>query len=164
MHTFTDNAGRVWTIQVNVATVKRVRGLVGIDLYQLVDAGFQSLGKLVSDPVQLADVLYCLVKDEAEAKQISDEEFGRGLAGDAITLAADAFVEELVDFFPDARARAGLRKVIATGRKVKESLLTHAEELLDRLDPAAEAKKLIALSGNWPASSASTPDPSRSAN
>lgn len=70
---------------------------MAIDLYQLVNDGFTSLAKLVSDPVQLADVLYCLCKVEAEARQVSDEDFGRGLAGDAITLAADAFVEELID-------------------------------------------------------------------
>lgn len=106
MKTFTDNAGRTWTVQVNVAAIKRVRGLVGIDLYKLVDDGFQALAKLVSDPVQLADVLYCLVKDEADAKQVSDEEFGRGLAGDAIMLAADAFVEESIFSPMPARGRA----------------------------------------------------------
>ncbi len=84
-------------------------------LYQVVDDGLQALGKLVSDPVRLADVLYCLVKDEADARQVSDEDFGRALAGDAITAAAEAFVEELIDFFPDARVRAGLRQV-AHGR------------------------------------------------
>jgi hypothetical protein len=158
MRTFTDNGGRAWTVQINVAAVKRVRGLVGIDLYQLVDDGFQGLGNLVSDPVQLADVLYCLVKEEADARQITDEEFGRGLAGDAITQAADAFVEELIDFFPDARARAGLRKVIDAGRKVRQRLLTHAETLLETIDPEAEATKLIASFGSLPASSDSTPD------
>ena len=164
MRTFTDNAGRTWTIQVNVTAVKRVRGLVGVDLYKLVDDGFQALGKLVSDPVQLSDVLFCLVKEEADAKQITDEEFGRGLAGDAITLAADAFVEELIDFFPDARARAGLRKVIDAGRKVRQRLLTHAETLLATIDPAVEATKLIASFGSTPASSESTPVHSRSGN
>jgi hypothetical protein len=162
MRTFTDNAGRTWIVQVNVAAIKRVRGLLGVDLYKLVDDGFQALAKLVSDPVQLADVLYCLVKDESDAKQITDEEFGRGLAGDAITLAADAFVEELIDFFPDARARAGLRKVIDAGKKVRERLLTHAETLLERVDPEVEANKLIASFGSSPESSASTPVPSRS--
>jgi hypothetical protein len=164
MKTFTDNAGRTWTVQVNVAAIKRVRGLVGIDLYKLVDDGFQSLAKLVSDPVQLADVLYCLVKDEADAKQVTDEEFGRGLAGDAIMLAADAFVEELIDFFPDARARAGLRKVIEAGRKVRLRLLTHAETLLERVDPEVEASKLIASFGKSPASSDSIRAPSPSEN
>ncbi len=161
MRTFTDNAGRTWTVQVNVAAIKRVRGLLGVDLYKLVDDGFQALAKLVSDPVELADVLYCLVKDEADAKQITDEDFGRGLAGDAITLAADAFVEELIDFFPDARARAGLKKVIDAGKKVRERLLTHAETLLERVDPEVEANKLIASFGSSPESLASTPVLSR---
>ena len=34
MKTFKDNADRSWTIEVNVATVKRVRDLVGVDLLE----------------------------------------------------------------------------------------------------------------------------------
>lgn len=164
MHSFRDNAGRTWTVVINVAVVKRVRGLVNIDLYKLVDDGFKPLAALVADPVQLADVLYCLCKDEADAKQITDEDFGRALAGDAITLAADAFVEELIDFFPDARARASLTKVLAAGRKVRDKLLVHAETVIETLDPETVANKLIASFGNSPGSSGSTPDPSPSAN
>jgi hypothetical protein len=162
MHTFTDNAGRTWTVAINVAAVKRVRGLVNIDLYKLVDDGFKPLGELIADPVQLADVLYCLCKDEADARNVSDEDFGRALYGDAITMAAEAFVEELIDFFPDARARAGMRKLSAAGKKVKARLLDHAEKVLDQLDPEAEAQKLIASFGSSPGSSGSTPAPSPS--
>jgi len=73
MHSFPDNAGRTWTVAINVAAVKRVRGLVNIDLYKLVDDGFRPLGELVADPVQLADVLYCLcisVTPNSPARQI----------------------------------------------------------------------------------------------
>jgi hypothetical protein len=164
MHTFKDNADRTWTLTINVAAIKRVRGLVSVDLYKLVDDGFKPLAALVSDPVQLADVLYCLCKEEADTKQITDEDFGRALAGDAITLAADAFVEELIDFFPDARARAGLKKVVAAGRKVRDKLLDHAETLIEQLDPEREANGLIASYGSSRASSGSTPAPSPSAN
>jgi len=164
MRSFTDNLGRAWTVTINVAAIKRVRGLVNVDLYKLVDDGFKPLAALVSDPVQLADVLYCLCKDEADAKQISDEDFGRALAGDAITLAADAFVEELIDFFPDARARTSLKNVLAAGRTVRDKLLDHAEAMIATFDPEAEANRLIASYGNSPASSASTPARSPSAN
>ena len=163
MRTFIDNAGRTWTVAINVAAIKRVRGLLGVDLFKLVDDGFKPLSKLVSDPVQLADVLYCLCKDEADAKEISDEDFGRALAGDAITLAADAFVVELIDFFPDARARASLKKVIDAGKQMRETLLDHAETVLATIDPTAEANALIASFGNSRASSGSTPDHSPSA-
>ena len=163
MHSFTDTTGRAWVITIHVSAVKRVRALVGLDLYTLVDDGFKPLAALIADPVKLADVLYCLCKDEADVKQVTDEEFGRSLAGDAILRAADAFVEELIDFFPDARARASLKKVVAAGRTVRDKLLDHAETVIDRIDPAAEASGWIASFAKSPASSASTPDPSRSA-
>jgi hypothetical protein len=164
MHTFKDNADRVWTVAINVAAVKRVRALASVDLFKLIDDGFKPLAALVADPVALADVLFCLCKDEADAKGVSDEEFGRGLAGDAITRAADAFVEELVDFFPDARARAGLKKVMDAGRTVRDRLIDHAEKLIDKIDPEREATSLIASFGNSPERSASIPAPSPSAN
>ena len=156
MHSFVDNSRRTWEVAINVAAVKRIRGLLGIDLYALVDDGFKSLSKLVSDPVTLADVLYCLCKDQADKQSISDEDFGRALAGDAITQAADAFVEELIDFFPDARARASLRKAIEAGKTVRDKVLSHAEKILDSIDPETEARKWITSSGTWPESSAVT--------
>lgn len=162
MHSFVDNANRTWEVVINVAAIKRVRGLLSVDLYSLVDDGFKSLSALVSDPVQLADVLYCLCEDQADKANISDEDFGRALAGDAITRAADAFVEELIDFFPDARARASLRKAIDAGKKVRDKVLTHAEKLLETIDPESEAVKWINSSGNSPASSPSTPETSLS--
>jgi len=158
MHSFVDNSRRRWEVAINVAAVKRIRGLLRIDLYALVDDGFKSLSKLVSDPVTLADVLYCLCKDQADKQSISDEDFGRALAGDAITQAADAFVEELIDFFPDARARASLRKAIEAGKTVRDKVLSHAEKILDSIDPETEAKKWISSSGTWPESSAVTQD------
>jgi hypothetical protein len=158
MHSFVDNSRRTWEVAINVAAVKRIRGLLGIDLYALVDDGFKSLSKIVSDPVTLADVLYCLCKDQADKQSISDEDFGRALAGDAITQAADAFVEELIDFFPDARARASLRKAIEAGKTVRDKVLSHAEKILDSIDTETEAKKWISSSGTWPESSAVTQD------
>ncbi len=164
MRSFSDNAGRTWIVAINVATVKRVRGLLKIDIYKLVDDGFKALGALVGDPVQLADVLFCICKDEADAKQISDEDFGRALAGDAITLAADAFLEELIDFFPEAKARGSLRKIVAESKKVRNHLLSHAEAVLDQFDAEREANRLIRSFGTAPESSASAPIPSPSAN
>ena len=156
MHSFVDNSRRTWEVAINVTAVKRIRGLLGIDLYALVDDGFKSLSKLVSDPVTLADVLYCLCKDQADRQSITDEDFGRALSGDVITQAADAFVEELIDFFPDARARASLRKAIEAGKAVRDKVISHAEKILDSINPETEAQKWINSSGTWPASSEST--------
>jgi hypothetical protein len=164
MHTFVDNAGRTWTVTINVAAVKRVRALLSVDLYALLDDGLKPLAALVADPVRLADVLFCLCKDEAEKVKVTDEDFGRALAGDAITIAAQAFLDEIVCFFPDARIRAGLKTLLTKGRTVRDRLLDHATRLADQIDPEAEARRLIASFGASPASSGSTPAPSPSAN
>ena len=37
MKTFTDNKGRTWTLEVTVATVKRVRALCRVDLNSIVE-------------------------------------------------------------------------------------------------------------------------------
>jgi hypothetical protein len=160
MRIFKDNVGRDWTVAINVAAVKRCRGLVGVDLYALVDGGFDGLSRLLGDPVQFVDTLYVLCKQEADARGVSDEDFGRGLGGDALGAATDAFLEELTDFFPDPRVRAGLRRVLATARTVRDRMLDRMDLALDAIDPDAEATRLTGSSGNWPESSASTPAPS----
>jgi len=164
MKTFTDNAGRTWTVAINVAAVKRVRGLLGVNLYGLIDDKFAGLAKLLADPCDLVDVLYVLCKDEADAKGVTDVDFGRAMAGDAIDHATDAFLAEFTDFFPDPRVRAGLSTVIAKGRIVRDRMMDRMTATLETIDPAAVAETLIGSSGNAPASSGSTRGRSRSAN
>ena len=101
MKTFTDNAGRTWTVVVNVDAIKRVRGLLSVDLLSIVEGTL--IDRLIRDPVLLCDIVYAVCKPEADARGISDEEFGRSMAGDAIEHATTALLEELVDFFPSPR-------------------------------------------------------------
>lgn len=158
MKSFTDNALRTWVIQINVAAVKRVRGLLDIDLYKLVDNKFAGLTALIADPVGLIDVVYVLCKTEADAQGISDEQFGAGFSGDTLHNASQAFLAELIDFFPDPRVRAGIRKVIDLSQEVSGHMMDEMEANLSQADPVAMARKLIASSGTAPESSESTQD------
>jgi len=150
MRVFKDNAGRSWTIAIHVAAVKRVRGLLSLDLYSLLDERFAGLAKLLADPVDFVDVLYVLCKDDADRLGITDEDFGRAMAGDSIEHARNAFLEEYADFFPDPRVRAGLRKVMAASAKVRDRIMSLMESRLDAIDPDSEAEKLIGSSGSLP--------------
>lgn len=134
MKSFRDGGGRLWTLAVNVASVRRVKGLVGVNLYALVEDGCKGLGALLGDPLALADVLYCLCKEQADAAGVSDEEFGQALYGDAIEAAADALVEELIDFFPDPARRENLRKVARAAKGLQERLLAREAARLAGLD------------------------------
>lgn len=164
MHTFRDSTGRTWAVEITVHAVKRCRAVAGVDLYGLVDDGFAGLSALLRDVVQFVDVLYVLCRDEAIAAGITDEDFGRSLAGDTLDDATRAFLAELTDFFPDPRVRAGLAKALTAMRGIGDRLLEHLEARIDALDPDVLANELIASSGTLPASSASTPVRSPSAN
>ena len=63
------------------------------------------LEQLSTDPILLCDVVYVLCKPEADQQNVTDEQFGQAMAGDAIEHATTALLEELVDFFPLARRR-----------------------------------------------------------
>ena len=158
MKTFTDAAGRSWTVTINVDAVKRVRSLLKINLLDVVgDSGKQG-GVLdqLADAVTLVDVLYCLVKPEADAKGVSDVQFGEAMLGDALDNASVALLEELADFFP-SRQRALLKKAMLRAAELATAAVKQANKILD--DP-----KLSQLPETTPGDSAgSSPESSGSA-
>lgn len=160
MQSFKDTKGRKWTLAITVASVKRVKGATGTDLYALADDGLKPLGELLGDVVRLVDVIYLLARDDKGNPPASEEDFAEALSGDVLGQAADAFVEALIDFFPKARAREALRKVTEKSKQVTEEVARLGMEELEALDPAKFAAALVAgakSSGTSPAASASIP-------
>ncbi len=161
MRTFKDNAGRQWSVEINVAALKRVRGLTGTDLMQVIEGTL--IEKLIRDPVLLCDVVYAICKPEADARTppVSDEEFGKAMAGDAIEAATTAVLEELVSFCPSPRDRANLGRVLQATTKVMERARDLVEKKLDSGELDRLADRLLATaggsSGSAPESSGSTP-------
>jgi hypothetical protein len=148
MKCFKDNQNRNWTIVVNVAAVKRVRSLLEINLLDVVKLDEKNrpnvdlLEQLASDPVLLCDVIYCICKPEADAQNISDEDFGMAMGGDAIEHATTALLEELVDFFPEAK-RLVLRKLMNAGEKVKDQMEKALKLELDNPQLEKELEKQV---------------------
>ena len=164
MKTFTDNAGRGWSLVINTLALERVDAATGVYLTELLDDQLKGLTELLRRPTRLARVLLVLVEEQLAAKQITPEQFLEGLAGDALAQATDAFIEELVDFFPDARGRAGLRTLLQKFREVRELAIHEAETRLEKIDAASVVMKSFGFSTRSPAKSASRRKPSRSGN
>jgi len=159
MRTFTDSAGRVWQVAVNVTAIEEVKAEADVDLLELVEGG-PLLERLMRNPVVLCRVLYALCKGQMEAKGVSAEEFGRGMAGRAITEARQVLLEEIVDFFhqegPTIRREA--EKLMAAYQRLLEAVNMR----LDGVDTDALVERALASvdasSGDSPDASASTPD------
>ncbi len=140
MRTFTDNAGRTWTIAINVDCIRRLRAKLNIDLLEAVEG--KLIERLVGDPVLLCDCIYVICKPDADQRNISDEDFGRAMAGDAIEYATTSLLEELVDFFPRNR-RELLSKALLKFRNLESKAIELADKQLE--DPQLENNLMEAL-------------------
>lgn len=158
-------------MEINVAQIKKAKALTGVNVYGLVnDRGAGPLQELQQDVIAFVDLLYVLCEDQAKAESVSDEDFGRGLAGDSLAEAGKAFVRELIDFFPQARTRKVLTHLLdrterfeeanfqKAMRKLEELTDERIEEMMQKMPPPAPGDSND-LSGSAPASSESTPAP-----
>ncbi len=127
---FTDNAGTEWTVTVNVAVLKRAKASLGIDLGKLFDEKLKGLSELIADTVTLVDALY--VTCSASHPEITDEQFGAALGGDCLENATAAFVEGLLDFFPNPKGRKALRQILNLTEKAQRELQTEAETAMEK--------------------------------
>ena len=148
MKTFTDTAGRTWTVCVNVDAIKRVRALLDINLLEVLDDGCKLLAQLHDDPILLVDVLYALCQPQAEAQNVTDVQFGQAMSGDALLHANRALLEGLSDFFPSARQRAAMKNLLQKTERVVDRLLDHAETTIAGIDPDSVAQSAIASFGS----------------
>ena len=157
MRTFTDNAERTWEVEINVAGVKRVRDLVGVDLLEIVEGTL--IDKLIRDPILLCDIVYAVCKPQSDEREISDEDFGRSMAGDAIEHATTALLEELVSFCPSPRDRKNLGRVLEATNRVMDKARDMVEQKLDSGELERIAEQTLATAGD---SSGSVPGSSDS--
>jgi len=133
MQSFKDSTGRAWNLSIDVGAVKRIRDLLKVDLMDAISDSGRLLMKLDGDPCLLVDIIYVLCKPEADAANITDEDFGRAMIGDVIDSATAAFLEELANFFP-GRRRTLLKKAVSKVNQAQNMAADRAEKALDEMD------------------------------
>ena len=158
MRTFKDNEGRTWSVALNVHQMKRVRAHLGIDLVNVIaldpdgKVKVDLVDRIAGDPCLLVDILWVCVEEEAKAAGVTDEQFGRSLAGDSIEEATRAFLDELVDFFPGAK-RLFLKKAVALSRKFAGESTVALEKALEDPELERRVEESMRSSASSPASS-----------
>ena len=90
------------------------------------------LQRISEDVVLLCDILYVINRSQAKEYGIDDVQFGRNLYGDALEDATHAFMEELINFFPNPRTRTLLSKAMTMGQERMDRALDMAEQELDK--------------------------------
>ena len=162
MHSFVDKNNRAWSVVVNIATVKRVRALCEVNLLELITvdddgkANSSVLDKLSEDSCLLVDVIYAVCRPEADVLGVTDKEFGESFDGDCIEKATDALLDEVIDFFPEAKRKV-FRKILDATRKfqreAEQKIKTFVESpAFDQLI-SSRMKKLSDIGSSVPESS-----------
>ncbi len=128
MQKFVDRAGRIWIVDIDNTTLRRVKTVTGVQLLDAIDG--ELITRLSSDPLLLGDVLYAICKPQAEKQDVTEEAFGEGLAGNAIDDATHALLEALINYFPESRRRL-LRKAAEKQKMIETRGLSAIEKRLD---------------------------------
>ena len=128
MQKFVDRAGRIWIVDIDNTTLRRVKTLTGVHLLEAIDGDL--ITRLSTDPLLLGDVLYAICKPQADQQQITDETFGEGLAGNSIDDATGALLEALINYFPESRRRL-LRKAAEKQKLIETRGISAIEKRLD---------------------------------
>jgi hypothetical protein len=173
MHEFTDAKERKWSLPLNVAVLRRMRLLAGFDLSDVLPKDIttkeaakkaaNAYGEFLNDDERFASVLYAIVKPQADADGVTQEQFEEGLDGEANQRAIIAFHGAFTDFSQNPR------KTLLRGMKLG---LKRAEKRLAKLDAITDAEIEKAIdeaeskqsAGELPENSPSTPAPVPSVN
>lgn len=150
MHRFKDSAGNEWQLSVTAWTLKDVREKTSILLTTLVEENCQLLIELHRDPVLLADILWVMIEEQAEKKQITVRQFSESFGGDMVSAARNALIEATIDFFDDPETRAGTREVLRKTMQIAEKMRTGAIEKIANLDCDSAAKIILDSYSNSP--------------
>ncbi|MEP0846068.1 MAG: hypothetical protein HRF50_04505 [Phycisphaerae bacterium] len=129
MRTFSDMVGDRWTLALTLPAIRRIKAALDVDLLEVIEG--KHLDRLTRDIGFLCDVIYLLCKPEADARNLSAEQFGERIAGDVIDAAAAALAGAITDFFPKAQ-RPVVERLSAIANQAMERA---ADAALERLDP-----------------------------
>lgn len=133
---FKDTGGKTWRLDFTIGSVKRVREVAKKDLLALNDGNPPLIATLPIDVIAMVDVLWAMVKPQADADKISDVEFGERMSGEAIGVACQLFWEGLERFFVEIGQSNEALKI----SKVRQGLahaIKRANEKVAAVNPEA---------------------------
>lgn len=92
---FRDSTGHVWELTLDLVACRRVRDMVGINMLSMHTGQIFSA---LADPIIVAEILYAIVRPQAEQLRLTEPDFLRRMAVDTGPI-VERLVSKLSDFF-----------------------------------------------------------------
>ena len=138
MRNFRDAKGRLWNIELNLGTAKQIKKDTQFDILRHDKERPDAIPilDLVGDTELMGNVLWSLVKDQATAAGITEEDFAVSMAGDCLDEAVDALVGTYTDFSPNPKRREILRRLWEKGRALEADSLDVGAQAVESVMPS----------------------------
>ncbi|NLF33057.1 MAG: hypothetical protein GX591_19505, partial [Planctomycetes bacterium] len=136
MKTFTDAAGRTWTLTLNLGTAMGVKEALGVDLLQPETGDPPLLTRLGTDEMLLGEVLCAMLAGQFETHKVTAEDVRNSFDGQTLLAAQKAFYEEMIGFFR-SRGRNDRAKAVAKQMAMIDAAVTAIETRIDGIDVEA---------------------------
>lgn len=162
---FKDSAGRVWTVRLDVDLIDRIAEETGFDLIRVAEGDVGELAKFIGDIRTSVKVLIGLTREDADRRNVSEQDFRKSLDADAMDAGKEAMLEAVASFSRRPKIREILRAAMESAMRMADE---NADEVIGKL-ATLKADELPDLTfgepaTSSPASSDATPDRSPTAN
>lgn len=130
---FTDNEGDEWSVKVHAATLADIETGLDVKFAQMgEDDG--PLMRMLNDYLFCFRCLFIVCKKQCGARGLDSEAFSERLIGDAFSLAQDALINAVIEFFPSAERRDAAKDLVKQMRNAEVLLTRKAREQLNALN------------------------------
>lgn len=141
MKAFKTTDGTEWQVVVNVATIKRCMDDTGLRLTDLF-ASEAKIGEFFADDVRFCEVLFSVIRPQADAAGKTLDDFLAGIDGTVIEKAVEALLAEVADFFQEPR-KGLLKKVMERYSKAAEKVRVETLAVVEKQIEEMDFEKLI---------------------
>ena len=130
--TITDRDGRRWTIDLNFDVYRRVLGNCDVDLCDIVYEEQRSLTQL-QDPATLVDVLYEIVRDQADEQRVDERSFARSLDMPIVADALKKLIDQMLFFSRNHPRAAIVREVVTAADEAEKRMVKEVDKAIPTL-------------------------------
>ena len=151
MRTFKDLDGRQWEISLNLANAMKLRNRFGADLFtpEVSDirdldenAMFKQIGKLVTDPLRVAEITLVLLESQFEKAGVDAEYVMTKMDGSTVKAIRNAFLDEYGEFLAQQGSEA-VAKIFQKAKETYELADRKGAQAVDGLDVAKAVEESI---------------------
>lgn len=157
MKSFTDTAGREWTLHATYTAYARIRAATGVDLGDI--ATTQKCVEQMQDRYTLGGVIWAWIEPQATERGLTEEQWGEAIDGTVLDTVVELVIEEAIFFCPPHKRKflgLALDRVRAAEKTARSRLEGSMEALASEMDRALAMSMSASLGLSSPASSAST--------